>query len=153
MKNSFAFETLIESLRGTIQSFPDKRTGSNLSYTMEDAALGAFSVFFTQCPSFLAHQKAMEETKGKSNAQTIFGLKKIPTDNHIRTLLDPAAPELVSPVFYDAFQILDKRGCIDQFRVSTGDLLISLDGTWFFDSNNFSIFGTHFCMYLHFCFK
>jgi hypothetical protein len=30
---------------------------------MDDAALGAFSVFFTQCPSFLAHQKAMEKAK------------------------------------------------------------------------------------------
>jgi hypothetical protein len=135
MKNSIAFESLIESLRGAIQNFPDKRNGSNLRYTMEDVALGAFSVFFTQCPSFLAHQKAMEETKGKSNAQTIFGLEKIPTDNHIRTLLDPASPEVVYPVFDDAFKILDKRGHIDQFRVSVGDLLISLDGTWFFDSN------------------
>jgi len=42
MGNSFAFETLIKSLRGAIGSFPDKRTGNNLSYTMEDAGLGAF---------------------------------------------------------------------------------------------------------------
>ena len=94
MGSSFAFEKLTKSLRGAIESFPDKRTGDNLSYTMEDAGLGAFSVFFTQCPSFLAHQKAMAEAKGKSNAQTIFGLEKIPTDNHIRALLDPALPEL-----------------------------------------------------------
>jgi hypothetical protein len=130
----FSFETLIKSLRGAIQSFPDKRTGDNLTYTMEDAALGAFSVFFTQCPSFLAHQKAMEEVKGKSNAQTIFGLEKIPTDNHIRDLLDPVSPEVVFPVFDDAFQLLDKAGHINQFRVFNGDLLISLDGTWFFSS-------------------
>ena len=30
-----------------------------------DAALGAFSVFFTQCPSFLAHQKHLQETKDR----------------------------------------------------------------------------------------
>jgi hypothetical protein len=130
----FSFETLIKSLRGAIQVFPDKRMGNNLTYTMEDAALGAFSVFFTQCPSFLAHQKAMEEAKGKSNAQTIFGLEKIPTDNHIRDLLDPVSPEVVFPVFDDAFQLLDKAGHINQFRVFNGDLLISLDGTWFFSS-------------------
>lgn len=132
--SSYAFEALIKSLQGAIQSFPDKRTGDNLRYTMEDAALGAFSVFFTQCPSFLAHQRAMQEAKGKSNAQTIFGLENIPTDNHIRTLLDPASPELVFPVFDDAFQILDKKGHIDEFRVFNGDLLIPLDGTWFFSS-------------------
>lgn len=38
MKSSFAFESLIESLRGAIQNFPDKRNGSNLRYTMEDVA-------------------------------------------------------------------------------------------------------------------
>lgn len=134
MGSSYAFEALIKSLRGAIQSFPDKRTGDNLRYTMEDAALGAFSVFFTQCPSFLAHQRAMQEAKGRNNAQTIFELENIPTDNHIRTLLDPASPELVFPVFDDAFQILDKKGHIDEFRVFNGDLLIPLDGTWFFSS-------------------
>jgi hypothetical protein len=136
MGSSFAFETLTKSLREAIESFPDKRTGDNLSYTMEDAGLGAFSVFFTQCPSFLAHQKAMVEAKGKSNAQTIFGLEKIPSDNHIRTLLDPAPPELAFPVFDSAFQILDQKGHIDEFRVFNGDLLIPLDGTWFFSSKN-----------------
>lgn len=135
MMGIFAFDRLLGSLRGAIQSFPDKRTGENLQYTMEDAALGAFSVFFTQCPSFLAHQRDMEKSKGKSNAQTIFGLGKIPTDNHIRSLLDPASPELVFPVFDDAFQILDKKGYIDQMRVFNGDLLIGLDGTWFFSSH------------------
>jgi len=134
MGNSSSFEALINSLRGVIRSFPDERTGDNLRYKMEDAALGAFSVFFTQCPSFLSHQKAMEEAKGKSNAQTVFGLEKIPTDNHIRTLLDPTSPEVVFPVFDNALEILDKKGYIDEFRVFNGDLLIPLDGTWFFSS-------------------
>ena len=134
MGNSFVFERLISSLRGAIQSFPDERTGDNCTYKIEDAALGAFSVFFTQCPSFLAFQKAMEKAKGKSNAQTVFGLEKIPTDNHIRNLLDPTPPEVAFPVFDDAFQLLDQKGIIDQFRVSNGQLLMPLDGTWFFSS-------------------
>jgi hypothetical protein len=134
MKKEFLFELLTGSLRGAIQLFPDKRTGKNLIYTMEDAALGAFSVFFTQCPSFLAHQKSMEEAKGKSNAQTIFEMEKIPTDNHIRDLLDPVAPEIVYPVFDDAYQILSEGGHIKPFRVFNGDLLIALDATWYFAS-------------------
>jgi len=134
MGGATPLDRLINSLRGAIADFPDKRTGENRMYTMEDAALGAFSVFFTQCPSFLAHQKAMEEEKGRSNAQTVFGLEKIPTDNHIRDLLDPVRPEAVFPVFDEAFRILEEAGHIDQFRVFNGDLLISLDGTWFFSS-------------------
>lgn len=131
----FTFNQMIGSLREAIQTFPDKRTGKNSTYTMEDAALGAFSVFFTQCPSFLAHQKAMEEAEGKSNAQTLFGIKRIPTDNHIRDLLDPVSPGQVFPVFDEAFQALRDSGHIDEFRVFNGDLLITLDGTWYFSSN------------------
>jgi hypothetical protein len=134
MKKEFSFGLLTESLRGAIKSFPDKRTGKNLTYRMEDAALGAFSVFFTQCPSFLAHQKSMDDAKGKSNAQTIFGLERIPTDNHIRDLLDPVAPETVYPVFDVAYQILTESGHIESFRVFNGGLLIALDATWYFAS-------------------
>ncbi len=125
---------MIGSLKRAIQSFPDKRIGKNTIYSIEDAGLGAFSVFFTQSPSFLAHQKAMEELKGKSNAQTVFELDRIPTDNHIRDLLDPISPELTFPVFEKVISELNRSGHLDQFRVFNGDLLIALDGTWYFSS-------------------
>jgi hypothetical protein len=40
--------------------------------------LGTFSVFFTQSPSFLAHQTSLKMAKGKSNAETIFGIDELP---------------------------------------------------------------------------
>jgi hypothetical protein len=62
------FATVVESFRATLSSLPDKRAGRNTRYEMLDAGLSAFSVFFTQTPSFLAHQHKMAETKGLSNA-------------------------------------------------------------------------------------
>lgn len=38
---------------------------------------------------FLACQHSLEEGRGTSNGQSLFGAAKIPTDNHIRALLDP----------------------------------------------------------------
>src|SRR5438045_5406969 len=70
-----------------MDGFTDGRTGDNISYSMKDIGLGAFSVFFTQSPSFLAHQKTMQQSKGKSNAQTLFHLDEIPSANHIRDRL------------------------------------------------------------------
>ncbi len=134
MKKVFTFKQIVESLREAIQTFPDKRTGKNLTYFMIDAALGAFSVFFTQCPSFLARQKEMEETEGRSNAQTLFQMEQIPTDNHIRNLLDPVSPKLLSPVFDKALAILNDSGYLSEFRIFNGDLLVPLDGTWYFSS-------------------
>ena len=80
------FDSMVSYLRSTMADFPDKRTGKNSHYSIEDAALGAFSVFFTQSPSFLSFQETMLKNRGKSNAQTLFEMNQIPCDNHIRDL-------------------------------------------------------------------
>jgi hypothetical protein len=81
-------ETLVGSLRRCCEGFPDKRHGTNASYGMADIGLAAFSVFFMQSPSFLAYQRHLEEGHGRSNCESLFGLTKIPSDNHIRAMLD-----------------------------------------------------------------
>ncbi|MGH9438083.1 MAG: ISNCY family transposase [Terriglobia bacterium] len=126
--------TLLGYLDAAVATFPDPRTGSNTKYALRDAALGAFSVFFTQSPSFLAHQQAMERSKGRSNAGNIFGLKQIPTDNHIRSLLDPAPASRLAPVFRGVFDSLVEQGTIDEYRIFDGTLTVPLDGTWFHNS-------------------
>ncbi len=98
-------------------------------------ALGAFSVFFTQSPSFLAHQTAMAETKSKNNAQTLFGIQDIPTDNHIRDLLDAVPPQRVFPMFERIIAALDELGHLQAFHAVNDQLLIALDGTQYHSSN------------------
>ena len=65
------FAGLVEYLRTVVERFPDVRTGSETFYTMADAALGAFSVFFTQSPSFLEFQRLLQTTKGCNNALSL----------------------------------------------------------------------------------
>ena len=122
-------------LRERLAQLPDKRTGKNTRYRMEDAALGAFSVFFTQSPSFLAFQRSMQETKGLSNAQTLFGMHQIPCDNHIRALLDGVAPAQVLPMFGEIFEMLQSLGYLEAFRCVNNNLLIPLDGTQYHSSS------------------
>jgi hypothetical protein len=104
-------------------------------YTMEEIAMGAFSVFFTQSPSFLAHQTAMAVAKGESNAQTLFGIQNIPTDNHIRKMLDVVPPHQVFPMFYKIFTRLNEQGHLKPFRAVNDQLLVALDGTQYHSSN------------------
>src|SRR5215469_18660694 len=58
-------------LRETCASLPDKRTGSNARYTMADIGMAAFSVFFMQSPSFLAHQRHLQDGTQGLSARTI----------------------------------------------------------------------------------
>jgi hypothetical protein len=78
MSKRFSFRKILNSFYCVLEQFPDKRTGDNTRYSMRDIALGTFSVFFTQSPSFLAHQTSLKMAKGKSNAETIFGIDELP---------------------------------------------------------------------------
>ncbi|NJN86227.1 MAG: transposase [Leptolyngbyaceae cyanobacterium SL_7_1] len=126
---------MVSSFRQRLSLLPDKRTGKNTRYGMEDAALSAFSVFFTQTPSFLAYQRMMEGSKGKSNAQSLFGVHQIPSDNQVRDLLDAVAPEHVFPVFEEILQGLEQQGQLADFRSVADTLLIAIDGTEYFSSS------------------
>lgn len=129
------FDEIVVYFQSILKDFPDKRTGKNKRYQMSDAALSAFSVFFTQSPSFLAHQRSMAHSKGHNNAQSLFGVHQIPSDNQIRGLLDDVEPGLVFPVFSLIFRVLENSKYLSGFRSFKNNLLIALDGTEYFCSN------------------
>ncbi len=137
-KAHLTFGDLVGDLRELMRRFPDKRTGRNIKYSMEDVAAAAFSVFFTPSPSFLAHQTALTETQGNSNAQTLFGMRMIPTDNHIRDMLDSVPPQQVFPMFERVFAALYERGQLQAFRAFDGQWLVALDGTQYHRSTSIS---------------
>ncbi len=105
---------------------------------MADIGLSAFSVFFMQSPSFLAHQKALEGRRGRSNCQSLFAMEKIPTDNHIRDMLDGVAPEALFGVFARPLEALEAGGGLAGFRRLGGHVPIALDGTQYHRSRKIS---------------
>ena len=96
MTEPLNYEHLVTTLHHQLGQLPDHRAGQNTRYRIKDAALAAFSVFFTQSPSFLAYQRTMRQNKGRSNAESLFQIEKIPSDNQIRSLLDPITPRQLS---------------------------------------------------------
>ena len=134
MTDILGFDNLVSRFHQQLERLPDHRTGKNTSYRIKDAALGAFAVFFTQSPSFLAHQRAMEQNKGRSNAGSLFQIEKTPCDVHIRSLLDPIAPRYLYPLFNAVLLALEQSGELEQFRVLDEQLLVSMDGTGYFSS-------------------
>lgn len=129
--------SLLGSLRRCLERFPDRRRGLNATYGMGDIGLAAFSVFFMQSPSFLAHQRRLEHGHGRSNCEGLFEITKIPSDNHMRAMLDPAEPERLHPVFADTVATLERmKGGLETFRRLGDHVLIALDGTEYFRSKN-----------------
>lgn len=136
MGGQATFDILLGFLESIGDQMIDPRNGNNKKYEMKDALLSAFSVFFTQNPSFLSYQKAMEIKNGNNNARTIFGVHKIPTDNHIRKLLDSTPPDTTYTGFIGAYNWLYESGRLDEFKSIGDSFLIALDGTDYFYSEN-----------------
>ncbi|MEP6588069.1 MAG: ISNCY family transposase, partial [Polaromonas sp.] len=131
-------KVLIEQVRSTFEQLPDTRKGGpNQRYVLQDAALSAFAVFFTQSPSFLDYQVRMQKDKGRNNASTLFGVHQIPSDPQIRNLLEPVGPEHLAPLFIDTVELMHRQGQLQTHR-ALGGLLIALDGTQYFSSTAIS---------------
>jgi len=134
MFEELAIGRLVKRIKAAAGRFPDPRTGHNTQYEMEDAAMGAFSVFFTQSPSFLAHQEDVKRNKGRSNAESLFEIGEIPGDSQIRLLLDRVAPEHVNGVFREVYGGLERAKVLEGMRSHAHSLLIAVDGTEYFSS-------------------
>ena len=128
-----ALASLISELKAVCAGLPDRRKGQRRDgeYSMADIGLSAFSVFFMGSPSFLAHQRALEEGQGRSNCQTLFGMTAIPSDAYIRLMLDGASPMAFDPLFFKA---IETEGVLTPFQRLGGRTLIALDGTEHFCS-------------------
>jgi len=138
-KPAVSFETLLGSLTAASLAFRDPRTGANKRYSITDLVNGTFGAFFSQCASFLEHQKSLQQRHGLSNAQTMFGIKDIPSDTHIRTLLDQLPASGFTAVFSDCVSLLKEAGKLEAYRVQVGPetttLLCALDGVQYFGSD------------------
>ena len=71
---------------------------------------------------------------GRSNCETLFGMTQIPSDNHVRDMLDPVEPDASIRHFPDAVDVLEAGGGLTAFRRLGHHVLIAFDGTEYFRS-------------------
>jgi len=81
-----------------------------------------------QCPSFLSHQRQMCAGigHGRSNCQILLGMEHIPSDNHIRAMLDDVEPSSLFEPFDDALAALETAGALPSLTSLGGHTLIAL---------------------------
>jgi hypothetical protein len=134
MFKELTLEQLVSQIKQSFSQFCDVRQGKNIQYDMVDAGMGAFSVFFTQSPSFLSAQQDMKRRKGQCNAESLFGMEQVPSDNQIRALLDPVAPSNLAAVFREVYHRLERAEVLKGYRSFRHNLLVVIDGTQYFSS-------------------
>lgn len=136
MRQSLTVDAFIQRMKR--KKLTDRRTGQNRQYQVNDAAQAAFAIFFMQSASFLAGQRHLRQSKGKSNAETVFQMEQIPTDTHIRNLLDPVSPEAWRDEFRYLLAEVGDSGHLSQWHILDKRLAMSLDGVYYFASQKIS---------------
>jgi hypothetical protein len=67
--------------------------------------------------------------QGRSNSETLFGITQIPSDHHIRDMLDEVAPKCFHPP-----SMLERGSGLAALRRFGHDVLIAFDGTGYYGS-------------------
>jgi hypothetical protein len=116
----------------------ERRAGYDKQYEYADALKGAYGIFFFQHPSMLEYQERLKHKKGRSNAETILKVNKIPCANHMTRLLDMPRPDDFAAVFDPCLDVAAKYGALDRYLVLGKYHLVVLDGVWFYQSSSVS---------------
>ena len=137
MPKPLSLSQIMKQFQTKWQDLPDHRkVSNNTRYQISDAAIGAFSVFFMQSASFLAHQRDIKKRKGRDNVTRLFGAEEIPSDAQIRNLLDPISPTVFHADFDWILDELEKSGHLSSFESYEGTVSIAFDGVSFHSSEN-----------------
>ena len=139
MTKPLTLKNIIARFRSRWDNAPDvRKPNHNTRYRIVDAILSAFSVFFMQSSSFLAHQRILQSKKGRNNATSLFHIERIPSDPQIRNLLDPLSVQYFHADFWAILDELDAQRQLLRFRSDLGSYLIALDGVTHFSSEKIS---------------
>jgi len=122
-------DALFRLVRGGFATIPDYRC-DDVDISLMDALMSAFAMFSLKSPSLLAFDKQRAE----GNLGTIYGIKRVPCDTHMRERLDPVSPASLRPSFQRVFRQLQRGKALEQMTFLEGHYLLALDGTGYFSS-------------------
>ena len=123
----------IDIIKDRVKNITDIRKGKNKTYSMQEIAMSAYSIFHMQSSSFLEHQSKIEQHISENNCSKLFGFTNVPSDNQIRQTLDHVHPVELKPIFDQILQTCGYKNLKHEDR-----LVIAIDGVSFFSSNNIS---------------
>jgi len=119
----------LKTVRSGFGQIADHRA-ANASISLSDALMSGFGMFALKDSSLLEFDG--RRTKDQ-NLKQIYGLKAVPSDTQMRTILDPISPEGIKPAFKEVYQVVKQNGVLEQMKY-LGHYLVSLDGSGYFSS-------------------
>ena len=118
-------DALFRLLRSEFKAIPEQRSEPEIA--LADALMAGFAVFSLKHPSLLAFEH--ERQTNEFNLKGIFGLKRVPCDTQMRSILDDVEPQQLRPAFRSIFRQLQRGKVLEPMVFWQGHYLIASDGT------------------------
>lgn len=133
-------DTLYQTIREDFSRIPDHRA-SNSSISLPDALMSGFAMFCLKDPSLLAFEKRRQEEP--DSLQEVFGLRRVPSDSQMRSILDPLDVRDIRRPFRSIFAQLQRGKVLEKMTWLDGHYLLALDGTGIYTSEKM---GSDYCL-------
>jgi hypothetical protein len=129
ISHELSASSLLQGVRTGFERIPDHRA-ANAKIDLADALMSGLAMFSLKDSSLLEFdQRRLKD----DNLSRIYGLKTIPCDTQLRTILDPVSPDELKPLFKEVVEQVRHRQVLAQLKFR-GHYLVSLDGSAYFSS-------------------
>jgi hypothetical protein len=117
---SLSGDSLLQSIRDHFKLIKDHRDPSRIRIALSDFLMSGFSIFCLKFPSLLQFEEQMREGNFASHLAPIFNLIEVPSDTHMRSVLDEIDPESLAPVFKKLFNKVQESKRLENFQFFDG---------------------------------
>lgn len=129
-------DELVNIVRQQASKIPDNRPNHcTTKTTLCDAIMSGLAVMHMKCPSLLDFEHKCENPKVIHNLQHMYGVQRIPSDTHLREMLDPIETDYFRPFFTSLFSYVQSSKRLKKFEYFKEGYLAPVDGTGHFASS------------------
>ena len=130
---------LIKTVHQYFSKISDPREFSRNGVTsLNDHLMSGLAVFGLKCPSLLDYDRKRRDQATEHNLRDLYHVQNPPSDTYLRERLDQVDPNALRPAFKKLFALFQRGKGVEEFEYLDGHVLISIDGTGHFSSNNIS---------------
>lgn len=124
-------EKLIEIVSKEAKKIPDYRPdNAHDKIPLHDAIMCGLAVMHLKYPSLLQFDRDCKEHADKlHNLKSLYNVENVPSDTHLRTLLDPIETRYLRKFFTRLFAYVQRSGRLKQFEYFDEGYIAPIDGT------------------------
>lgn len=127
IKKLLSFTSLRKMISDSARSWLDSRREKSTDHTIHDAVMSGLACMYFQQPSLLQFQTEMERIHHQHNMHTLFDVKKIPSSNTIKDILDNQDSQQFQPIQKNIAQRLQRSKQLKKFDLFSGYKICSMD--------------------------